>query len=109
MLPFKNRLKLPVSWSRSNPDLQLRTDLFKVLVKRTAESSPKVGFIISSKVGKANIRNKIRRSLSKIVYQELPRLQSNQEIIFIVFPECAKATNENLSDSFYKILPKISN
>jgi len=109
MLPRINRLKLPTAWSKNNSDFQLRTDLFKVLVKNTDSNQPlKVGFIISGKVGKANVRNRLRRTLSAFFYSQLDKLALSKEIILIVYPNAAQASNEEISININKILPKIS-
>lgn len=108
MLPRINRLKLPTPWSKSSPDFQLRSDYFKVLVKNNPKlEAVKIGFIISGKVGKANIRNKLRRSLSALFYMQLDKLKSSQEIILIVYPTAAKTTNEEIRTSLNKVLPKL--
>lgn len=108
MLPRINRLKLPTAWSKTNPDFQLRTDFFKILAKNIDTHQPlKVGFIISGKVGKANVRNRLRRILSALLYSELAKLAPSKEIILIVYPTAAEASNEEISTSFNKILPKL--
>jgi ribonuclease P protein component len=108
MLPLRNRLKLPTHWSKTSPDFQLRTDLFKILGKEIKDDQPaKIGFIISGKVGKANVRNRLRRVLAKYFYGQLEKLKKSQELIMIVHPIMAQATNEEINLNLNKILPKI--
>ncbi len=108
MLPHKNRLKLPTLWGKTNPDFQVRTELFKLVGKNFHEETPaKIGFIISSKVGKANVRNRLRRILSKFFYDQLGNIKTPRELILIVFPAMAKATNEEINSSLNKVLQKI--
>ncbi len=108
MLPLRNRLKLPTRWSKTNPDFQLRTDLFKIVGKNFTEEKPaKIGFIISSKVGKATVRNRLRRLLSKFFYENLSKIKGSQEIILIAFPVMAKVNNEEINSSLNKVLQKI--
>lgn len=108
MLPHKNRLKLPTPWGKNNPDFQVRTDLFKLVGKNFSEERPvKIGFIISSKVGKANVRNRLRRFLAKFFYDQLRNIKTSQELILIIFPAMAKSSNEEINSSLNKILQKI--
>lgn len=108
MLPHKNRLKLPTSWGKTNPDFQFKTNLLKLVGKNSNKDNPvRIGFIISSKVGKAVVRNRLRRFLANYFYKEIVSLRPSQEIIIIVFPAAATSTNEEISLSLNKILQKV--
>ena len=108
MLPHKNRLKLPAPWSKTNPDFQVKTDLFKLVGKNVPEGrSVRIGFIISSKVGKAAVRNRLRRELARFFYQELTKIKNSQELVVIVFPAMAKVSNEEIISNLNKVLQKI--
>lgn len=107
MLPKANRLKLPVRWSRVNPDYQLKTPYFKVLVKLTTSKIPtKVGILVTSKLGKATVRNKVRRQLSSLLYQGLNKLGEGKEVVIITFPALAGASDEEISTSLNQVLSK---
>lgn len=106
MLPAKNRLKLPTTWQRNYSDSQLRTPHFKALIKKVADGECKVGFVISSKVGKATDRNRIRRLLETFLKDALTSKMS-LEIVLIIYPSANKASNEELSSSINQILSKI--
>ncbi|MBQ8451274.1 MAG: ribonuclease P protein component [Clostridia bacterium] len=43
----------------------------------------KVGFAVTKKIGKAHIRNLVRRRLREIVYRHLPNLKQNYNIIVV--------------------------
>lgn len=108
MLPHKNRLKLPALWSKTNPDFQVKTDLFKLVGKNyPSQEQVKIGFIISSKVGKAVVRNRLRRFLANFFYKRLVKIKGSQELVVIVFPAMAKASNEEINSNLNKILQKI--
>lgn len=107
MLPAKNRLKLPTKWHRNYPDAAFRTPYFKALVKKIdANSECKLGFIISAKVGKATVRNRIKRLLESLVKDSLER-KDGLEIVLIIYPSAKGATNEELSLSCDQTLSKI--
>ena len=107
MLSVTNRLKLPVSWNRS-PDYQFRTNFFKLISKNTGTSEePKIGFIVTTKVGKATVRNRLKRKLSEFIRPHLANLRVGTEIVIIFYPQASGTTNEELSASLDKALSKI--
>lgn len=108
MLPSRFRLKLPPSWNRNYPDFKANTPLFKLVGKQVPnKKAPRIGFIISTKVGKAVIRNRIRRQLESILRASLEKSSSPVEVIIIVYPTCSQASYEELSASLNQVLPKI--
>ncbi|HSX58435.1 MAG TPA: ribonuclease P protein component [Candidatus Saccharimonadales bacterium] len=108
MLPSKLRLKLPPSWNRNYPDYKVNTTLFKLIAKKiSAEGSCRVGFIISGKVGKAVLRNRLRRHLERLLQKELEEAKGSLEIIIILYPAAAKASNEEIRSSLNQALSKI--
>jgi ribonuclease P protein component len=109
MLPRENRLKLPVKWDRYHPELQFRSHLFKVIAKRTSNTLPaKVGFLITTKVGKAVLRNELKRKLSALLRTRLSSLPVGLEMIWIVHPELAKAKDEEIVATVDKALSTFS-
>ncbi len=108
MLPRANRLKIPTNWNRKNPDFQLKTEFLKILGKKNVGSkSAKIGFIISGKVGKATVRNRIRRRLASLFYTKIAEIEPSLELIVIVYPNIVQAKDEEISSIFNKILPKL--
>jgi len=107
MLPRAYRLKIPATWNRQ-PDFQIKTELFKLIGKTNPEGKNcKIGFIISGKIGKATVRNRVRRLLSGCFYAKIDKLNPKLELILITYPNIAKASNEEISSNVDKILPKI--
>ncbi len=108
MLPANLRLKLPPSWNRNFPDLQANSKIFKVIAKETKLAvSSKVGFIISTKVGKAVIRNRLRRKLEKLLRGRLEESRAGLELIIIAHPGSAQANDEEISTNLNQVLSKI--
>ena len=77
-----------------------------VLVYAPSKYPLKVGFIVSKKVGKAVVRNKVRRRLREIFRALIPYLQDNCNYIIIARTECANATFSQLANSMASILQK---
>lgn len=108
MLPSKLRLKLPSRWNRNYPDFKINNRLFRILGKKVDEgTNPRVGFIISTKVGKAVIRNRTRRKLETLLLPLLKKSKAAWELIIIVYPNCATVTDEELNLNFNQAVSKI--
>ena len=108
MLPAQFRLKLPPKWNRNYPDIKVNTTLFKIIAKNNEEGiNPKVGFIISTKVGKAVLRNRTRRKLEGLLLPILKDSKSKLEVVFIVYPTCVKSSDEEISSQINQALSKI--
>lgn len=107
MLPSKFRLKLPSKWNRNYPDFKISTKVFKIVAKKASSENPRVGFIISTKVGKAVLRNRLRRKLEGLLLPWLENSKEPWEIIFIVYPNCSTANDEEISISLNQALSKI--
>ena len=52
----------------------------------------RVGFSVSKKVGKAVIRNRVKRRLREAVRQELPSIRPGTDLVFIARPSAAEAS-----------------
>ncbi|MBD5086571.1 MAG: ribonuclease P protein component [Clostridiales bacterium] len=77
-----------------------------VLVYAPSKYPLKVGFIVSKKVGKAVVRNKVRRRLREIFRSLIPRLEDNCNYVIIARAECANSTFAQLKESMESILIK---
>ena len=64
----------------------------KLLTTNSKLKKYKVGFSVSKKVGKANVRNKVKRRIKEAVYQNRNMLKTKTNYIFV-----AKVGSENAS------------
>ena len=67
-------------------------------------SLSRYGFSVSRRVGKAVVRNRIKRLLREIL--RLISLQPGWDIVFIVRPDTASATYANLEKSVNRLLSR---
>lgn len=68
----------------------------------------KVGFSCSKKVGKAVVRNKVRRRLKQIVYFNRDKLQVGINYIFVAKPSSSEQTFEKLQREVEYLLGKVN-
>ena len=77
-----------------------------VLVYAPSKYPLRVGFIVSKKVGKANVRNKTRRRLREAFRALIPYIKENHNFIVIARSECAEADFYQLSSALAHLLAK---
>lgn len=77
-----------------------------VLVYAPSKYPLKAGFIVSKKVGKAVVRNKVRRRLREIFRALIPYLEQHCNYIVIARSDCATASFSQLSNALAKALLK---
>ena len=66
------------------------------------------GISISSKVGKAVTRNKIKRQIKEILLNNIDRISDEYDIIFVVRVKCNQADFSEIERSVLKLLKKAS-
>ena len=66
----------------------------------------KVGFAVTKKIGKAVVRNAVRRRLREIVQKHLPKLKQNYNIILVARDNVADFSFENLDKQFSNLILK---
>lgn len=110
MLPAKFRLKINEAKSRTwRNKKQVYTPLFKVIYRFRQEGKyPKIGFIISGKIGKATARNRVRRLLGEALRSKISRLPKNVEAIFISDAQAKDADYDTISSNVDKVLSRFN-
>lgn len=92
MLPQSARLKHKSDFSRVyGKGRSYPTDLVVMYVAPSRAENTRVGFSISSKVGKSVVRNRTRRLLREAVRLLLPGIRQNCDIVLIAKKKAAGA------------------
>ena len=110
-MPKKFRLKINKAGSEKWPNKKsIYTPLFKFIYRydERALETPKIGFIVSGKVGKAAERNRARRLLTEAVWEKIREFPLQTEVIIIGNKGLDKANHEEISDQINKILSKVN-
>jgi len=106
MLKAKNRLKkrkeFAYIYQKGEKYYTNNINLFKVYSKYP---TPRIGFSVSNKIGKAVVRNKIKRQLREIVRPLVPRIK-NCNLVFMAKPTITELSFIDLKNEVVKILIK---
>lgn len=102
MLPKSHRLNLKRERFLKG-DAEFTSPYFKLSIKRGKEPGPKIGFIVSGKVGKAARRNRVKRLLSEAVAKRLIEVPKDAFLIFIAFPKASQASLADIDASVVKV------
>ncbi len=110
MLPAELRLKINEARSKYWTNQKyIYTPIFKTVyrIRHGSEKPPKIGFIMTVKVGKATVRNRLKRVISEAIFKEIENLPRGLEAIIIGKQGAKGISNEEISYWTNKILPKI--
>jgi len=66
----------------------------------------KVGLAVTKKIGKAVVRNRVRRQLREIIKKQVPNLKQNYNIIVVARENITSTSFENLTNEFLKLIKK---
>lgn len=66
----------------------------------------KVGLAVTKKIGKAVVRNRVRRQLREIIKKQVPNLKQNYNIIVVARENITSTSFETLTNEFLKLIKK---
>ena len=88
--------------------LCLKNYNFLIFYEENKLSFNKYGISVPKKIGKAHIRNKLKRQTRAIIRNYQKSFQKNYNCIIIIRNSCLKLTYQELSNSLIKLLDKIN-
>ena len=81
-------------------------DHMVLYVVSSKTKSIKVGLAVTKKIGKAVVRNRVRRQLREIIKVQVPTLKQNYNIIVVARESITSASFDILTKEFSKLLKK---
>lgn len=109
MLKAENKLNLSREFSKLKKfGVVLHQPFYTVLYSKSKTNQKKIGFVLSSKVGKAVERNRAKRLLSEVVRANLEKFPEGVDIVFIARSNIKDVKYEDLDLSVNQVLSKIS-
>lgn len=107
MLPVKNRLtkRKEFAYIYKNGKKINSLNLSLVYVPSKKEET-RIGFSVSNKVGKAVIRNHIKRQLREIIRKQLNNLRIHQNFVLIAHPSIVECDFSKMGQEVLMLLTK---
>ncbi len=107
MLPKVNRLTRPKDFARVRRfGRSSGSQLLVLYALPTNSLDRRIGFSVSKRVGKATIRNRVKRRLREAVRIQLATVPPGFDLVFIARPPSAEATYKQLDETVAYLLRK---
>lgn len=105
MLPRDQRLRRSRDFARVRRfGRPAHCPLVALYVLRRRSPEIRVGFSVSKRVGKATVRNRVKRLLRESVRRQLPGLKAGQDLVFIARPAAAGASYSGIDEAVAYLL-----
>ena len=85
----------------------LKGNLFIFLIQNISEDSLAVGIVVSRKVGKAVIRNKVKRRVKAFMRENEPVYLAGKNIVIISKPEAGNSNWKEIKKDLAELFSKI--
>lgn len=109
MLPRENRLNLSKEFHKFKRfGHSFKTPYFTLLwLKKQDQQPPRIGFVVSSKVGKAVVRNRIRRVLREVIRGEINSVPKSANFVLIGGKSILNADNIELKKELARSFERV--
>lgn len=77
-----------------------------LVIITTKLPNPRFGFVVSKKVGKAHIRNKVKRRISEIIRLNVANIDTKYNYIFVAKPTIVDLNYKQLETEVLSLLQK---
>ncbi|MGI8824119.1 MAG: ribonuclease P protein component [Chloroflexota bacterium] len=105
MLPKRHRLTRSQDFTRARRfGRSSGSTLIALYLLPVRSSDIRIGFSVSKKIGKATIRNRVKRRMREAVRCHLPKLKPGQDLVFIARPAAAQASYGDLAEAIAHLL-----
>ena len=84
----------------------IKNDLFIIYIMKSENENAKFGIAISNKIGKAYLRNKLKRQTRTLIDKNKNLFKNNTNYIIMIRKSCANTDYETKEKSFKELLEK---
>jgi ribonuclease P protein component len=107
MLPKQYRLRRAQDFVRvRRAGHSVYSQLAQLHVLPTRDNAIRVGFTVSKRVGKAVVRNRVKRRMREAVRLRLPLVRPGQDLVFVARAPAAEASFRQIEESVGYLLRK---
>lgn len=107
MLPLKNRLKKRKEFAYIYKNgKKFNSKNLSIVCISSKKAECRVGFSVNNKIGKAVVRNKIKRQLREIVRKQLNNLRIHQNFVLIAHPTIVECDFLKISEEALMLFKK---
>lgn len=82
------------------------SSLLALSVLPTRSPDVRIGFSVSKRVGKATVRNRVKRLMREAVRHQLANVRRGQDLVFIARPAAAGASYDEIAQTVSYLLRK---
>lgn len=84
-----------------------KNKLFVIYIKERKNENTKFGIAISNKIGKAHLRNKLKRKVRAIMDNNKKLFKNNYDYIIMIRKACLEASFQEMNDSLVSLINEI--
>ena len=106
-MKFSSSLKLNHIFRRLYATKGVANGFLVLYARKNRTLTNRVGITVSKKLGKAHIRNRVRRRLREIYRLNEEQIRPGMDIVVVARVRAASATYRQLEDSFLKLARKL--
>jgi ribonuclease P protein component len=107
MLPKRHRLTQSRDFTRVRRfGRSCGSPLSGLYVLSNGSTELRIGFSVSKRVGKATVRNSVKRRMREAVRHRLPDIRPGQDLVFTARPRSADASYHQIAESVAYLLRK---